>query len=151
VYSASILKVVILLNAAATLFMTGLIWFVQIVHYPLFNQVGSEGFTAYETRHSTLTTFVVIVPMVVELVTAFALLWQRPEGIALWQLWVGLLLVGVIWLSTALLQVPQHGVLSQGFDETAYGMLVSSNWLRTIAWTLRSVLVLYWLSSKMTN
>ncbi len=139
----------LLLNAAATLFMTGLIWFVQIVHYPLFNRVGLGHFAAYETRHSTLTTLVVIVPMFVELVTAFALLWQRPEELALWQLWVGLFLVGVIWASTAFLQVPQHGVLSQGFNETAYQTLVSSNWLRTVAWTLRSVLVLYWLSSKL--
>jgi hypothetical protein len=129
--------------------MTGLIWFVQIVHYPLFNGVGPEHFTAYETRHSNLTTLVVIVPMFVELITAFALLWQRPEGIGVWQLWFGLGLVGIIWLSTAFLQVPQHGVLSQGFNETAYGMLVSSNWLRTVAWTLRNALVLYWLHLKM--
>lgn len=142
------LETVLLLNVAATLFMTGLIWFVQIVHYPLFNAVGSDHFTAYETRHSNLTTLVVTVPMFAELITAFALLWQRPEGLALWQLWVGLFLVGVIWLSTAFLQVPQHSILSEGFNERAYQTLVSSNWLRTLAWTLRSVLVLYWLSSK---
>jgi hypothetical protein len=142
------LETVLLLNAAATLFMTGLIWFVQIVHYPLFNAVGTEHFTAYETRHSNLTTLVVIVPMLVELVSAVALVWQRPEGIALWQLWGGLGLVGVIWLSTAFLQVPQHNILSQGFNENAYQLLVSSNWLRTIAWTLRSALMVYWLSLK---
>jgi hypothetical protein len=137
---------VLLFNAAATLFMTGLIWFVQIVHYPLFNGVGSEEFRSYELRHSNLTTFVVVVPMFVELITAVALVWQRPEGIALWQLLLGLGLVGVIWLSTALLQVPQHNVLSQGFNESAYQTLVLSNWLRTATWTLRSVLVVYWLS-----
>jgi hypothetical protein len=150
VLRSSILGVVLLLNAAVTLFMTGLIWFVQVVHYPLFNHVGSENFTTYAARHSNLTTLVVLVPMVVELVTAFALLWQRPEGIALWQLGVGLLLVGMIWLSTALLQVPQHSVLGQGFNDAAFGTLVSSNWLRTLAWTLRSVLVLYWLSLRLT-
>ena len=31
----------LLLHAGATFFMCGLIWFVQIVHYPLFAQVGS--------------------------------------------------------------------------------------------------------------
>jgi hypothetical protein len=136
----------LLLSAAATLFMTGLIWFVQIVHYPLFNAVSAERFAAYEARHSNLTTFVVIVPMVVELLASFVLLWQRPGGIALWQRWLGLALVGVIWFSTAFLQVPQHSILGQGFNERAYQTLVQSNWIRTIAWTLRSALVLYWLS-----
>jgi hypothetical protein len=140
---------VLLLNAASTLFMTGLIWFVQVVHYPLFNTVGSEKFVAYEIKHSNLTTLVVIVPMFAELITSVILLWQRPEGIATWQLWTGLLLVGVIWFSTAFLQVPQHSVLSQGFNERAYEMLVQSNWLRTVAWTLRSGLVLVWLYQKL--
>jgi hypothetical protein len=126
--------------------MTGLIWFVQVVHYPLFNSVGAERFVAYEARHSNLTTSVVIVPMLIELISSVALLWQRPENIASWQLWLGFMLVVVIWFSTAFLQVPQHSVLSQGFNETAYTLLVSSNWLRTFAWTARSGLVLYWLS-----
>jgi hypothetical protein len=140
---------VLLLNAAATLFMTGLIWFVQVVHYPLFNAVGTDKFIAYEIRHSNLTTFVVIVPMFVELITSVALLWQRPEGIAGWQLWLGAVLVGVIWLSTAFLQVPQHSILASGFNERAYELLVQTNWLRTLAWSLRSVLVLWWLFLKL--
>lgn len=40
-------------HAAATLWMTGLIWFVQVVHYPLFALVGSTGFAAYESAHAT--------------------------------------------------------------------------------------------------
>jgi hypothetical protein len=139
----------LLLNVASTLFMTGLIWFVQIVHYPLFNAVGAEKFIAYEMRHSNLTTFIVIVPMFVELITSIVLLWQRPDGIALWQLWLGFGLVGMIWFSTAFLQVPQHSILSQGFNENAYQLLVQSNWLRTVAWSLRSGLVLYWLYQKL--
>lgn len=129
--------------------MTGLIWFVQVVHYPLFNSVGVDRFAAYEARHSNLTTYVVIVPMFIELITSIALLWQRPEFIAVWQLWLGLLLVVVIWFSTAFLQVPQHNILGQGFNETAYSLLVSSNWLRTLAWTARSGLVIYWLNLKL--
>ncbi|MGL4609422.1 MAG: hypothetical protein ACRCYY_07020 [Trueperaceae bacterium] len=136
----------LLLNAVATLFMTGLICFVQIVHYPLFNAVGTERFAAYEVRHSNLTTLVVAPPMLLELATSFALLWFRPENIPFWQLSLGAVLVGIIWFSTAFLQVPQHSILSQGFDERAYQTLVSSNWVRTLAWTLRSFLVVYWLS-----
>jgi hypothetical protein len=144
------LESMLLLNVASTLFMTGLIWFVQIVHYPLFNVVGADKFIAYELKHSNLTTFVVVAPMFVELITSVALLWQRPEGIATWQLWAGAFLVGGIWVSTAFLQVPQHSVLSQGFNERVYELLVQGNWLRTVAWTLRSALVMWWLYQKLT-
>ena len=136
----------LLLNVASTLFMTGLIWFVQVVHYPLFNSVGLDGFARYEARHSDLTTLVVIVPMFVELITATLLVWQRPSPVNGWEAWLGLGLVGVIWLSTAFLQVPQHTLLAEGFSESAYAFLVGSNWLRTVAWTLRAGLALWWLS-----
>ena len=124
--------------------MTGLIWFVQIVHYPLFDTVGLNNFVNYETKHSNLTTYVVILPMFVELLTACLLIWLRPSFVGS-EAWLGAVLVGIIWLSTAFLQVPQHSTLAGGFNETAHQTLVLSNWIRTVAWSLRSVLVMYWL------
>ena len=38
---------VLITCAAATWFMAGLHWFVQVVHYPLFADVGTERFIAY--------------------------------------------------------------------------------------------------------
>ena len=137
---------IFLLNIATTLFMTGVIWFVQVVHYPLFSGIGTEAFAVYAARHSTLTTYVVIVPMFIELITASLLVWQRPPELTIWEVWLGLGLVGIIWLSTAYLQVPQHTALGAGFDNAAYTALVTTNWLRTAAWTLRSALVLWWLA-----
>ena len=43
--------VLLVVHLAATAAMCGLIWFVQVVHYPLFAGVGDDGFTAYEQRH----------------------------------------------------------------------------------------------------
>ena len=40
--NAALVKVIFLAHIAATLFMCGAIWFVQIVHYPLFEQVGTS-------------------------------------------------------------------------------------------------------------
>jgi uncharacterized membrane protein len=131
----------LLANAAATLFMTGLIWFVQIVHYPLFAAVGSAEFPAYSRAHQSLTTFVVGPPMLVEAVTAAILVFARPAGVPAWLPWLGVGLVGVIWLSTALLQIPAHGRLSAGFSAEAGALLVSTNWIRTVAWTLRGAVV----------
>jgi len=59
--------------------------------------------------------------------------------------WVGLGLVGLIWVSTAVLQVPMHNRLGAGFDEPSWRFLCNSNWVRTVAWSLRSLLVAVWL------
>jgi len=81
--------------------------------------------------------------MVVESVTGVLLLHWRPEGVVAGQVWFGLVLLGIIWLSTMLLQVPQHRILASGFDEKAYRILVTSNWIRTVSYTLRVFLVLW--------
>ena len=134
---------ILLAHVASTWAMTGLIWFVQVVHYPLFAAVGREAFVAYENAHTRLTTLVVMPLMLVEIATAAWLVFVgRPAGIPLWSVWVGLALVGVAWLSTFALQVPQHNVLSTRWDSAAQGFLVHSNWVRTVAWSARGVLVL---------
>jgi hypothetical protein len=127
----------ILIHAAATLFMIGVIWFVQVVHYPMFNRVSPEVFVQYETDHQRFTSWVVIPPMVIELITAF-LIWRRPpEGIPLNLAAIGFFMVVAIWLSTFLLQVPEHNRLMAGFQEAAHRRLVGTNWIRTVLWTLR--------------
>lgn len=131
-----------LVHLSATLFMTGLIYFVQVVHYPLFAKVGTPYFMEYHHQHTFWTGFVVMAPMLTEALSAVALIWFRPPGVSSFFAWLGLILVGIIWLSTATQQVPQHNTLSQGFDMASYRILVSSNWVRTIAWSLRSALLL---------
>lgn len=123
---------------ASTLPLIGLIWTIQLVHYPLFKLVGDETQKAYQKAHMNRITWIVGPLMLAEL-TAAALLWVGdPTG--LWEI-AGLVLVGIIWASTALIQVPCHGRLVEGFDPLAHRRLVRSNWIRTIAWTLRGVVV----------
>jgi len=132
------MMLLILIHASATLFMTGLIWFVQVVHYPLMVNVGAVGFKDYETHHQRLTTWVVGPAMLVELTCAAWLVIQPIEGIPIWMVFTGLALLILIWLSTGFLQVPRHRELERGFDATAHRRLVRSNWIRTVGWTLRS-------------
>lgn len=133
----------LLIHAAATLFMAGLIWFVQVVHYPLMARVGAEQFEDYEKHHQRLTTWVVGPAMLVELGSVVWLVFYPIAGVPGWMAYVGLALLVVIWLSTAMLQVPRHRELKRGFDVTVHSRLVGSNWIRTIGWSLRAVLALW--------
>ena len=139
----SLPQLLLLSHVAATFFMVGVIWFVQVVHYPLFAKTGSADFRSYEQRHTSLTTWVVAPPMLVEGITALLLLWFRPTGVSTWQLAIGLALLGIVWISTALVQVPCHNLLSQGFDPIVHQRLVATNCVRTVAWSARGLLVLW--------
>ena len=133
----------LLVHLAATFAMVGIIWFVQIVHYPLFARVGIKGFSAYSGVHSRLTGYVVGPPMLAEAATAVALVLWPPPGVSLSLTVAGLALLAVAWFSTALLQSPRHRELAGGFNPASHCSLVATNWLRTICWTARGVIVLW--------
>ena len=132
----------LLTQVVATLVMVGVIWFVQVVHYPLMARVSASEFAAYEHEHQNRTTFVVAPTMLIEVVAAALLLVVVPPGVGRMLPAVGIALLVVIWLSTFLVQVPLHTRLAGGFDAGVHRKLVWSNWLRTVAWTGRGVLVL---------
>ena len=140
-------RILILLHLIATVFMTGVIWIVQILHYPLFNMVGRENFAAYEATHTNLITVVVIPAMLLELILTAMIFFAPPTSVPSSLNWLNAVLLAVIWLSTAFLQVPQHSILSSGFDEKAYRTLVNSNWIRTVAWSAKAVIatVMVWM------
>jgi hypothetical protein len=136
---------VVIAHAAVTLVLVGLILTIQIVHYPLFDQVGPERFAAYEARHSARISALVMPLMPAELALALWLRLFPPAVIPGWAVTSGLALVGAIWLSTFLLQVPRHGILARGWDPHAHRSLVRSNWIRTAAWCARGALAVWWL------
>ena len=125
-----------------TLAMTGVIWFVQIVHYPLFQKVGSNNFVDYETAHTRLTGQIVMPLMLGELITGFALPMYIKQTELSYLLYIGLALIVINWLVTFLFFVPMHRTLCREFDLEICRKLVSLNWLRTVIWSLRSAIVL---------
>ena len=127
-------------HLAATAAMTGLIWFVQVVHYPLFASVGEPQFVAYEASHRWRTSLVVGPLMGLETFTALILVVSPPAGQGRTLALVGVALLAVIHASTVLLQIPRHTELSEAHDHAAIRRLVRSNWVRTVGWSARGVL-----------
>lgn len=136
-------KSLFVVQLATTLAMTGVIWLVQIVHYPLFQFVGKDRYAAFHQAHMNWISFVVAPLMVVEALSAALIIFYPPANSDWRVLWFGLFLVGVVWASTFFLQVPLHEKLAQGFDPETHRALVNTNWIRTVAWTLRAAIVLW--------
>ena len=127
---------VVVAHAVSTLFMVGMIWTIQVVHYPLFAEVGADRFPAYEAAHSARITWLIVLPWAVQGLTMLALLLSSPTGVPRTLVWVAAVLAAIPVLVTIASSVPAHSVLTNGFDAAAHARLVGTNWLRTAAWTL---------------
>lgn len=136
-------KTLIILQIASTLIMLGVIWVIQLVQYPLFSHVNAENFPKYHAAHTFWITPVVAPTMIIELVTSILIVFYPPKNIDIKLLYVGLILTLVAWASTFFIQIPLHNKLANSFDANAHSGLVNTNWIRTIAWSLRTVLVVY--------
>jgi hypothetical protein len=127
-------------NTIATAVMVGVIWFVQVVHYPLLAQFGSSQSIAVAEQHQQRTGYVVGLPMLVEGLSTLWLLARTPDGVAALLPWVNAVLLGVALGSTLFLSVPLHAKMAVAHDDETGRKLVVTNWPRTIAWTARLAL-----------
>lgn len=140
-------------QVACALFLMGLIWFVQIVHYPLFELVGSEQYKGYQVSHQSRTGLVVIGPMLLEIFVTLVIMyvvamsWETSSAVLRIGSILSLIFVLGIWGSTFLLQVPAHGVLEQGWNSHAHHMLVSTNWIRTTLWSGKAAVAILMIRS----
>ena len=132
----------LLLNFALVVYLTGVIWVVQLVTYPALMLVGKPEFIRYHAAHTRGMGWAVGAPMVLELGLASWLAWAAyptwGAGRALGQL----ALVLGIWAITFLVSVPFHNRLeAEGYNYIALDGLTRTNWLRTLAWTARAALL----------
>jgi hypothetical protein len=71
----------------------------------------------------------------------------RPSS---FELVANAVLIVLIWLCTFLLSVPLHNRLGQKRDVEKIRRLVATNWPRTVAWSLRTMILL-WYAVKFTD
>ena len=126
-------------NLAATLFLTGLAWFLQTVQLPLLAHLREADFATGIRLQRRRNTILMAPAMLIEAVTSIAIakdLWRDWPAIS------AAAIVAVIWFVTFLFIVPLNARLAKGFDAQVLRLLTRANWVRTVAWTLRSVIVI---------
>lgn len=119
---------------ACCCFLTGLIWLIQLVHYPSFRFVNASEFSAFHRFHSFYITFIVGPAMGLELLTGILLVQKNDTPF----LTLNLGLILGIWIFTFFVSVPLHNRLEKSKSADLIQWLVLSNWPRTILWSLRS-------------
>ena len=119
--------------------LVGLIWVMQVVHYPLMARVGEAHSQRYQTEHVTRIGGLVAPLMICEAALTMWLCMHATTLHTPWLAWLGALLLMVVWSVTALWSVPAHTKLTSPNPAGALKRLVATNWLRTAAWTGRGV------------
>src|SRR5215469_859400 len=135
--------IALLVTLAFSLYMTGMIWSMQLLEYPLFALVGPKEFSAYHRRHNRALPFAVILPSVIALVSAVVLIFTRPARLPLWASIVVAGLDLIIVVVTAVREAPLHAKLDRdGSSPTVIRQLVQGNWIRTVLWTANALILL---------
>lgn len=133
-------EIILLVNFVATALMTGVIWFVQWVHYPLLATVSVDRAIETAVDHQRRTGQVLALPMAVEGLTTLWLLASRPEAVSLILPWASAVLLAVALGSTLFMSVPLHAKMATNPTADVGRRLVMTNWPRTIAWSARAVM-----------
>ena len=124
-----------LIALAAAAFMAGVLWVIQVVHYPLLEEVADDSITRIATKHQGLITWVVAPIMVIEATSSFLLLLRWPTE-AIFEALIGFCLLIVAVGVTVFQAVPLHSKIANGRADLI-PKLVRINWTRTVAWSLR--------------
>ena len=127
-----------MLNVVVSWGLVVLIWLVQIIIYPSFREIPEANFTKYHRWYGLRICLFVIPLMAFEILFLISLALKTNWPFIVY---ISLLMVGIVWLSTFLMQIPIHLKLGIKKDVFLIEKLVKTNWIRTMAWSIKAVLL----------
>ncbi|MDQ8191127.1 hypothetical protein [Roseibacillus persicicus] len=122
-------------HAFSVFALFGLIWTIQLVHYPMFKFVEAPHWPRFHRIHSRNITFIVFPLMLVELLTSLQLFLEDNS----FSHSMSLGCAAATWLLTILIFVPLHNQIAIRPVPSKLALLAHLNWLRVVVWTLASV------------
>jgi hypothetical protein len=133
-----LMEMPLVINLVSSFMLCGVIWLVQLVHYPFFHRAERDRFPEHMGFHKLRISVIVMPLMVAELATSLWLSLSAADFILLHR--AGLGIVILIWLATFFVSVPLHEKISAEYDEATIQKLVATNLVRTVLWTLKAIL-----------
>ena len=110
----------------------------QILSYPLLLKLGISDFYNYYNSYTKRISFIVIPLMIFEVLLSINL------NITLNNFYLSAsnILLFVVWGSTFFIQVPIHNKLSSNHSYVLINKLIYTNWIRTIAWICKLMILI---------
>ena len=136
-----------LIHLISTSLIVGIIWVIQVVHYPSFHFIGNSKYISFQKFHMERISYIVIPVMLVESISGFLLIYDELNLILL----ISMVLLLSIWMLTAFFFASVHQQLVSGYKQETVRKLVKINWIRTLLWTLRLVLLIIYFTENFIN
>ena len=128
-------NIVINIHFASTAVMVGVIWVIQLLHYPAFHYIEKNNYSQFQKFHMNRISYIVIPAMVIEMLSGIMLVIINDDFIISFSLLV------CIWIITFVFFTNIHQRLLSKYENTAVEKLVNLNWIRTTFWTVRLLIL----------
>ena len=124
----------------SSVYMCGVIWVIQLIHYPSFANIVPDQFLQFHSQHTMAMGYLVGPVMVIELAAGAWLLMHKTDVFSV----THFICVIALWALTFFVSVPLHNKLALGHDLQIIKSLIHTNWPRTILWTSKALLTSFW-------
>lgn len=115
----------------------------QIQHYGIYPFVGKENFKTYISANNKAAFIPAVLPGMLMLILSIVLMFIRPAFMTINDAIASLALNIIAFISTVKWQRKlQADMASTGYDEAKIKLLLSTNWIRTIAFILLGILTI---------
>jgi len=127
-------------HLTSTSIMVGVIWVIQLVHYPSFKYVNESDYIIFQKYHMSNISYIVFPVMFTELTTAILIFFSGEKSFFFM---LSLICLFLIWVITGVLFTKFHNILQKGKDLKMIEKMIKANWMRTLLWTLRLIMIFF--------
>ena len=116
----------------------------QFQHYGIYPFVGKENFKSYMQANNKSALIPSILPAMLLLLANILLFFERPVFLSMTTVCVLMGLNLMAFFSTFTWQRKIQGEMAvEGYNENKVQLLISTNWIRTFAFLLQAIIVIY--------
>ena len=130
----------LMIHIISTSIMVGVIWVMQLVHYPSFKYVKESDYIIFQKYHMSNISYIVFPVMFTELITALLIFFSGEKSLFFV---LSLICLFLIWVITGVLFTKYHSILKEGKDLMIIEKMIKANWIRALLWTMRLIMILF--------
>jgi hypothetical protein len=135
--------IILMLHLAGSFMLTGIVWWVQIITYPLIKETPEAVFKHVHRIYMRRVGWIAAPLMLLEMTTSILLIFFPPPLVPHALLLINFGLIVLVWLVSTLILLPIHQRLSIGHPAHDVQHLIKMNWIRTSLWSVKGILVIW--------
>ncbi len=120
-------------------YLVSLVLMTQFITYPTLLNIDKDKFSDYHRKYVNNISFIVAPVMLIELLTLFLIAYFSKDFLII----KCLILLLVIWLTTFFIMIPSHNRISKSFNIKEIKSLINYNWIRTILWSFKLLVIIF--------